>query len=538
MNTHDYRFLLSERATLNKLINQVSPSDVIGRMSLQARLEEVEEGISQHVDCGSSCASLVNLSAQRKDKSTMRLSESVEKTGFFWLPEEPKNQLPGVIRISESGKATLEVFCLSDPIQCLISEAQNPNRIVGIIGNEFITLDECTYGDRLLQGNVLTSTIYAKRTLIGFNYSEEEKITFSKIEFSVEGLDEWLPIFDLQGDYNNKDASIHDISIYYSPPKEISLNLPNGIRLKFIFLSNTYHDRTKVSINQKAYVSLISKELQPIEYFFELVSKIHNFLRFVIDETVLIDSITGYSSEITQELEEGKNYETPIEIYYQSPLRSEEKLEIHRPSMLFHYRDVADQVEEILTKWLENYETSEPAFNLYFASVASSQKYMEWKFLSLVQGIETLHRRNHQEIEMPKEEFKNLVDTILQVVPQNRKDLIERKLKHVNELSLLKRIKKMMQPFKELFGNGREQNSFISRVVDTRNYLTHYDSEIEIKAASGEDLWKLCMKLEALFQLHFLRLIGLNIESIKSIVKKNTALRDKLGFEEEPSVHR
>ena len=531
MNAHDYHFLLSERTNLNKLINQVSPSDVIGRMSLQARLEEVEEGINQHVDCGSGCASPANLPAQKKDKIAMRLSEPMERTGFFWLPEEPKNQLPGVLRISESRKATLQVFCLSDPIQYLISEDQNPSRIVGIIGNEFITLDECTYGDRSLQGNVLTSTIYAKRTLIGFNYGEKEKITFSKIKFSVEGLDEWLPIFDLQRKYNSKDASIHGISIHYSPPKEISLNLPDEIRLKFIFLSNTYHDRTKMSINQKAYVSLISEELQPIEYFLELVFKIHNFLRFAIDETVLIDSITGYSNEITQELEEGKNCEIPIEIYHQSPLYSEERPEIHRSDMLFCYKDATNQVEEILTKGLENYEIYEPAFNLYFASVFSGQKYLEWKFLSLTQGIETLHRRSSQEMEMPEEEFIKIKENVLEIMPNEKQGWLAVRLKYANELSLRKRIKQMIKPFKDLFGNGGERDSFICKVVDTRNYLTHYDSGLEAKAASGEDLWRLCLKLEALFQLHFLRLIGMNIESIKSIVKKNTTFRDKLGLE-------
>lgn len=549
MNTRDYHFLLSERTTLNKLINQVSPSDVIGRMSLQARLEEVEEGINtyegtfqqlgegrptfqgRHADYRSGYAVPVSLPAQRKDKFTMQLSKPIEKPGFFWLPKEPRNRLPGVFRISESGEARLEVFCLSDPIQFLISEDQNPNRIVGIIGNELITLDECTYGDRSLQGSVLISTIYAKRALIGFNYGKEEKITFSKIEFSVEGLDEWLPIFDLQGKYNSKDASIHDISIHYSPPKEISLNLPDGIRLKFIFLSNTYHDRIKISINQKAYISLISEKLQPIEYFLELVFKVHNLLRFAIDETVLIDSITGYSNEITQELEEGKNSEVPIEIYYQSPLHSEERPEIHRSDMLFSYQEVADEFEEILTKWLENYDIYEPTFNLYFASVSSGQKYLEWKFLSLAQGIETLHRRSSQEMEMPEEEFRKIKKNVLKVTPNEKQEWLAVRLKYANELSLRKRIKQMIQPFKDLFGNGKERDSFIRKVVDTRNYLTHYDSGLETKAASGEDLWRLCMKLEALFQLHFLRLIGMNIESIKSIVNKNATLRDKIGLE-------
>jgi len=89
----------------------------------------------------------------------------------------------------------------------------------------------------------------------------------------------------------------------------------------------------------------------------------------------------------------------------------------------------------------------------------------------------------------------------------------------------------MVKPFKDLFGNEKERGSFIRKVVDTRNYLTHYDSGLETKAASRESLQELCMKLEALFQLHFLRLIGMDSESIKSIANKNPTLCHKLGLE-------
>ena len=48
MNVHDYRFLLSEQETLKKLISQTSPGNVIGRMSLQARLQQVEEELAAY----------------------------------------------------------------------------------------------------------------------------------------------------------------------------------------------------------------------------------------------------------------------------------------------------------------------------------------------------------------------------------------------------------------------------------------------------------------------------------------------------------
>ena len=46
MNIREYRFLLSERATLEKMLDEISPKSVIGRMSLEQRKEEVEERIA------------------------------------------------------------------------------------------------------------------------------------------------------------------------------------------------------------------------------------------------------------------------------------------------------------------------------------------------------------------------------------------------------------------------------------------------------------------------------------------------------------
>lgn len=59
MNVHEYRFLLSQQATLNKLLSETDQSEVIVRMSLNARLQEVEEqlesyeGLSPHLVNGS-----------------------------------------------------------------------------------------------------------------------------------------------------------------------------------------------------------------------------------------------------------------------------------------------------------------------------------------------------------------------------------------------------------------------------------------------------------------------------------------------------
>ena len=48
MNVHEYRFLLSQQATLNKLLSETDESEVIVRMSLDARLRQVESQLEAY----------------------------------------------------------------------------------------------------------------------------------------------------------------------------------------------------------------------------------------------------------------------------------------------------------------------------------------------------------------------------------------------------------------------------------------------------------------------------------------------------------
>ena len=482
----------------------------------------------------------------------MRLSKPIEKTGFFWLPENTEKKLPGVLRISESGEVILEVLGLSedhhlprpfDEMPFLPGEEAG-NRIVGIVGeNKFVTLDQCLRVNLPFHfPGLWKSTFHARFAFIGFAVESGEDIAFSRIDFSVEGLDEWLGISGIHADYNWEEKSA---SVQFDPPDEIAFQLSNGIEMKigFTWELPSWPAITEAKITQKAYISLVSAELQPLDDFIPLLLKIHTFLSFAIDRPVSLRSVTGYSTEITREFREGKKREVPIEVYYQSLPRSEAKSEIKPFDMLFIYRDVENHFEEIINRWLKNYEISGPAFNLYFtyhfdSYYSDSHRLRDVNFLLLVQGIETLHRRNSQEMQMPDTEFRTLVDTILGSVPDSKKEWVEEKLRYANELPLRKRISKMIEPFDKFFGSRGKQKRFINKVVEVRNYLTHYDSNVKTQTNNDNDLSKMLMlhtKLEALFQLHFLRIIGMEVEFIENIVNKNHKLRFKLGLRQQNS---
>ena len=161
-------------------------------------------------------------------------------------------------------------------------------------------------------------------------------------------------------------------------------------------------------------------------------------------------------------------------------------------------------------------------------SKVGTQTYLEEKFLILTRGLEAYHRRASNEKVMNEAEFDELVENLINHCPEERKEWLEGKLKHANEVNLRKRIKRLIEPFKDLFGNNKKRKKLINWIVDTRNDLTHPNPPLEPKAAKGRDLWILCLKMEILFQFHFLQLIGFSEDEIKSIVNNCSDFKYKM----------
>lgn len=486
-----------------------------------------------------------NIPTCREGTLTVRLSAPIEKPGIFWLPSNPTDHVQGTLRISETGQVRLEVFRYCDPGMHLRKNRplgyppahQGDNleigRILGLIGAESITLDGCHYMhyNAILTGGISTSTIHIEYAFFGVNYDPEEQVRFSRLVFSVEGLDEWLGISGFRKRHNFEESSV---SVDFKRPEEAVFRLPGGIKLKLAFewriLGAT--SSSEVGIVQRASFSLIAEQPRPVQCLLGLASKLSDFLRLAMDKHVLINSITGFSCDKTRVHRHLGANEIPIKMYYQSTPFAQPKPEIQVLEMLFRYKSIDHQFEEILSRWLENYKISEPAFNLYFATKSNLKTYLESRFLSLTQALEVFHRSRSGEKQFPEKQFRKLVNALLNAVEDTgEREFLKVRLKYANELSNRKRIKRLIKPMGCLLGDRKEQNCFVSKVVDTRNYLTHFDKQLAARAARGEELWKLYRKLEALIQLHFMLIIGLELQFIKAIVNENHSLREKLELE-------
>ena len=460
----------------------------------------------------------------------MKLSHSIEKAGFFWVPEDPEIKFPGTLNISENGEIILEISYLSDHSNhkitgCRYNEIDDDELwdiiIAGVIDQEDIIL----YKSRMIKktdriDGVSTMIFDISFALFGFEYEEGKEIVLSNMKFSMEGLREWL---FLSGISTQNDYETRNYTISSEPLSSLSMGNHDNFDLEITFGRSFNRAKFDVNITQEAYFCLISEKLRPLHDFLDMIYKVRSFLCLAIDRMISIKSITSYSI-----------VNRPIKIYYKSFPSSDEIINIHRYGMLFSYSDIRDRFDHVIKKWLDGYNAIKPVFRLYFASSSMFDTYSPERFLLLVRAIEVFHRKNFDGRRFSDQKFESILQNIASNFSEDPEleSFVSGKMQYANEISLRKRIKQIIYPFQNLFESKKQIKSFAGKVTDTRNYLTHYNSNLENKAATkGEDIYELCIKLEALLQLHFLKLMDMDVESIEIIARNNNHLRHKLDLD-------
>ena len=464
----------------------------------------------------------------------MQISKSIEAYGCFWLAAEPGNKLSGILSISEKGDASLEIFGAIDSPDSgpYWQHSGDGLRILGVTDKAgAVTLVDCFVLEQNIGRNIGIAGLLAKFNLhvgcvfFGAHFGAEE-ICFSAVTFSVEGLDEWFWLH--YHPFASAGVPTGPMSITYTQPEHITFPIPDDFFIRFNMRAGTKSGMFEESITTKMRIGIESSRPRSFDEFMQVLRRVKNFLCLAFDRTVSFTSINGYQ----QEPNAPYAYHSTVDIYGRFDPYDLPKEDISPGWFLIPFEDIADKIQEYLPRWLEHYQEYEPTFNLYFTVTTNRYMHLEGGFLFLVHGMESLHRRSSSDTMMSEEEFNTLLDTVLQSTPDKWKQLVRTNLNYANELSLQRRIRQMIAPFKDLFGNESARSKFTNQVVKTRNYLTHYDPRIKNEAVTEpQELLQLHSKLEALVQLHLLQLLGIDDNHIRAMASQYPPLKQKLGID-------
>jgi hypothetical protein len=466
----------------------------------------------------------------------MYLDSIQQYQGYWWIPSLPDQKVSGNLVIQTNGEIELNTIGnLTELPQGAIADAilKEWSKVPVILGfstnGKNITLVDCLcLGNKISFPGITTSKFIASTMLVGLHFQSANELKFSSIETVITGFDEWLGIYGHKVTYclNHEDSELESAQITYRLPPAIDTEIDEKLSLKVDFCVTIPAIITRdISFHQKAYLKLNSAKSMHLTDWQKLLFKLCNFLCLATNERVAIKSANLDTPPIIGN-QTDKSI-SQIQTYYKSGLDQPSVDKFNIQKMLFCYEDIANEIGAILNIWLTSYTTIEPVFNLYFALIHKDDLYIENMFLNLVQGLETLHRRTTNNSVLPNSEHQERIKRILESVSvEDDKTWLEERLKYSNEPPLRRRIKDLIEPFKELFGSNKIRNSLILKIVDTRNYFTHYDQSLIEKAAKGNELYELKEKLRILFIMHILLLIGFPHEKISGlhVVLKNRYL--------------
>lgn len=416
----------------------------------------------------------------------------------------------------------------SDP-EYLGSDATfQPETVLGITRDgEEITLKNCirsNYSTKVKGSTTIdSSSLQAVTLFVGAHFGDSTAY-FDKVRVSFPLLGEWANISGIsysggifEGESTNVSAG-DKVNIEYEFLESEKANV-DEIEVKFGISADIDKSASgRASLEENHYSEITPDDGQiSYEEATEHVENLQDFITLATNKEVTPSLI-----ERRMERENNPGYHS-VEIFSTSVDGPKTPTSLHPYHANFLFTDIRENFTEVMNSWFENSDRLSSVYNLYFGSLYNSNMYLQNKFLSLTQAIESYHRDEEEGEYLSDEEFEEfynqMVTEIPEDLPQSFKDHIKfGTLKHSNEFSLRKRLTEIVSNENEIVSSlPWEIEEKIEIIINTRNYLTHYDEDIQPRADTDE-MYELVLILRALLEVTLLREVGIQEDQISNRV--------------------
>lgn len=448
------------------------------------------------------------------------MSANFEYKGVWFLPENPGNKMAGTLRFSPHEGAILELIGSFKGVENML-QLTDHEIILGYCG-KMVTLYECReIGFNIGTHAVQRSNFRAKAVFLDAHFQKKEDVKFKRIAVHYSHLDEWVHItgFEIIRPIDKK-----GITVNYLLPDSIEMTEFEGWKMAIEIKAEGPRiplPQREVAIKERTFIAIESQEEKSFEKHFEMAEKLQNFLSLATMSPTRPEIFYGFTKTCAV-TKEDKTIYPAVEAVFCLAFSSETTKSLMPDEMLFNYSDIKGKTSTVLKNWLNKQEKLKPIFDLYFSTMYNPHLYLENEFLSIVQAVESYHRRTMKNFDLAEDEHKKRIDAILNVTPQQHKEWLDSHLEYSNEPKLRKRLKELFKEGSDVMGKfAEESESLIQKTLDTRNYLTHYDEKLRSKAATGQELYMLTFHLKMLLETAFLKELGMDKDTIKTLVERN-----------------
>lgn len=454
--------------------------------------------------------------------------------GYWWIPSNSESKVTGTLYIDLQNDIKLETIgCLSDysldKFEVLLGDVLEEKT-----GHRtFITLVEVLRRKNTQNG--LSISVYSSSKAIltdSFSYNKhfinKDNITFTSLAVNFDLVNAWLKNSPF---HSSRYPQEEFILKYTSPPKitididslNINLNIEYGLR------QNSTH--LKHELEHKSWLVLKPDRPQSLDWYLDKVYSLQIFLSIMTGFSVSVIELTGCGNDICIEQITYKGKKEKYEIFLSSLNSSQNNYQKTPDQFLICLSCLDNNINNIVQKWFEKADILEPAVKLYFALLSTPKLHTEFKIVNYLQALEALHRLAFGGVYVSEEDYEPIYQDLIAKIPNNldrdHRNALKNRIKYGYQFSQRKRIKELLEEVWEgCLDNFIDNKKFISKVVDIRNELTHWDKTSTYQAVAGEELFYMAERLKVLLLTHIL----LQLDIPREVVYKSVTTFSEFNY--------
>ncbi|WP_393964455.1 HEPN domain-containing protein [Exiguobacterium sp. S22-S28] len=460
------------------------------------------------------------------------LNDEFEIKGTWMLPEG--EQVAGILFYSND-QIRLELFNS-------LGAKDNSNGLDVIFGvtesGEEITLLSAmrtNLKSHIGKHSLTFETYRASQIFVGMHCKSLDDIDFEAMEIEFSYFPEWLgeAVFKTHGrTLSDKTISINELDL-------IQIDIPFiNAELKGSGSIRTNNDLyRKAEFTSVSRLKLVPNEIKNFEWFRKQLYTLQKLMTVLTGRSVYILDLIfikeepGHNELMNMDFIDSKEYKL---LMRQGSIKLETK--ITEDSFIMSYQHVKSNFGEIVNKWFESEEKLDVVYDL-FAGEYFGVTHITKSFSNLMQSIEAFHRRNQPGTLIKSEDYdlylNKINDYIKNTAPDRLKDKLIGSIKYGNEYSLRHRLIQLTDSLSSesrilIFGDESNIKKFIQKLVDTRNYFTHYDEVGKSRIIESEKRIYAIQRLRLFMTMLLFKELGIKEEYIVERFKKDPRIHYQL----------
>lgn len=433
---------------------------------------------------------------------------SFKYKGVWWLPSNIEKKIMGTLYFKPKESILLDLNGLIDPTE----EAFYP-----------LILGETSDGKKVtLYKNLIVNRSHSypgypvekcqsQICFEGYHYTNIDEVKFNEIRINYTGLEEWMAKRHFSHTRVEEEGVAYRVS-KFKMPEVIEVRTDNvdlDISYSYSTSSGSYLEDVQKT---NAWISIKFDEKAELKEIFDKLQKICDFISLGIGDRINLRKLEAKADYLEDEY-------NIIKIYYMTYINEEKK---HHPFfMIYNYRDIEHNFDDIINNWFEFTNTYNPSYELFFSTFKNPYKLPIDEFLSLVQSLESYHSRKYENDNvMDIESYIIILESVKKIIAESistrqEKEFLRSRTNFWNRKSLRIRLKELYDSHSDEFDTFIDnKNTFIDLVVKTRNFYTHYDPRLETRIIEDNQLPLFSQQIKWMLLIIILKEMGFNKEQV------------------------